>query len=145
MIPGPFHVYRDAGAWLAFNAGESEHALDLTDWSLFFSQRSGYQFAHVYEAPMDSNLRWVVARQPDLEGHWNYSAVVRQLVGQRNPVARIPASAEPGQLQVLIYDRLGPTSRVATADHAASARRRARLDAITSSGSLLQLGKSIGA
>ena len=120
MIPGPFHLYRDAGAWLAQNAGGDERALDLTDWSLYFSGRPGYRFANVYEAPADSTLRWVIARKPHLDGHWNYSAVVRQLVGQRNPVALIPANPEPGQLQLLIYDRLGPTNAVA----AANSRRR---------------------
>lgn len=113
LIPGPFHRYRDAGAWLALNAEDHERALDLTDWSLFFSQRPGYPFADVLDAPADSSLRWVVARKPDLEGHWNYSSVVRQLVGQRDPVVRIPENPEPGQLQILIFDRLGPTSQVA--------------------------------
>ena len=115
-VPGPFHVYRDAGDWLAQNAGGDERALDLTDWSLFFSRRQGYRFANVYEAPADSTLRWVIARQPHLDGHWNYSAVVRQLVGHRDPVALIPANPEPGQLQVRIYDRLGPPAEIAAAN-----------------------------
>jgi hypothetical protein len=126
LVPGPFHVYRDAGAWLAQNAGVDESALDLTDWSLYFSGRTGYRFANVYEAPADSTLRWVIARKSHLDGHWNYSAVVRQLVGRRNPVALIPANPEPGQLQLLIYDRLSPASVVAATDsraQAASARR----------------------
>ncbi len=115
-IPGPFHVYRDAGAWLAENAGDDERALDLTDWSLYFSRRPGYQFANVYDVPADSSLRWIIARKPDLDGHWNYSAAVRRLVGQRDPVARIPTDPQPGQLQLLIYDRLGPRSQVAAAE-----------------------------
>jgi len=116
LIPGPFHVYRDAGAWLAQNAGGDERALDLTDWSLYFSRRPGYRFANVYEAPDDSTLRWVIARKPHLDGHWNYSAVVRQLVGQRDPVVLIPANPEPGQLQLRIYDRLGPPGQIAAAN-----------------------------
>ena len=116
LIPGPFHVYRDAGAWLAQNAGGDERALDLTDWSLYFSRRPGYRFANVYEAPADPSLRWIIARKPHLDGHWNYSAVLRQLVGQRDPVALIPANPEPGQLQLRIYDRLGPPGQVAAAN-----------------------------
>jgi hypothetical protein len=126
LIPGPFHVYRDAGAWLVQNVGGDERALDLTDWSLYFSGRPGYRFANVLEAPADSTLRWVIARKPHLDGHCKYSAVVRQLVGQRDPVARIPANPEPGQLQLLIYDRREPIRAVAAADLRAgkeSARR----------------------
>jgi len=126
LIPGPFHVYRDAGAWLAQNADDDERALDLTDWSLYFSQRPGYRFANIYEAPADSALRWVIARQPHLDGRWNYSAVVRQLIGQRNPVALIPADPEPGQLQLRIYDLLGPPAQITAANSAertVSARR----------------------
>ena len=126
LIPGPFHLYRDAGAWLAQNAGGDERALDLTDWSLYFSGRPGYRFANVYEAPADPALRWVIARKPHLDGHWNYSAVIRQLVGQREPVALLPADPEPGQLQLLIYDRYSPTSQVAAAgstEQSVSARR----------------------
>ena len=37
--------------------------------------------------------------------------MLRQLVGQRDPVALIPANPEPGQLQLRIYDRLGPRTR----------------------------------
>jgi 4-amino-4-deoxy-L-arabinose transferase-like glycosyltransferase len=116
LVPGPFHVYRDAGAWLARNATNDEQAVDLTDWSLYFSGRPGYRFADIYEVPSNPNLRWVIVRKPDMEEHWNYSSVVRQLVGRRDPVVLIPSNPEPGQLQLLIYDRLGPTSVVASDD-----------------------------
>ena len=86
-FPDPFHVYRDAGDWLAANTRDGDQVLDMTDWSLFFSGRPGYRFAHVYEAPADPRTRWVVLRKPHLEGHWKYSAVVRDLVGERDPVA----------------------------------------------------------
>jgi hypothetical protein len=104
-VPGPFHAYRDAGDWLAQNSRDSERVLDLTDWSLYFSQKSGYRFAQVYEAPADPRMRWVVVRTPHLEGRWNYTKVVRDLVGGRAPVALLPAHPEPGQLQVQIFDR----------------------------------------
>jgi hypothetical protein len=104
-VPGPFSVYRDTGIWLAENIRDGERALDLTDWSLYFSRRPGYRFAHIYEAPADPALRWVVARRPHLEGHWNYTPVVRALIGDREPVALIPSNPGPGQLQLRIYDR----------------------------------------
>ena len=83
----------------------------MTDWSLFFSGRPGYRFAQVYEAPADPRTRWVVLRKPHLEGHWKYSAVVRDLVGQRDPVALIPPDPAAGQLQLRVYDRLAPAGQ----------------------------------
>jgi hypothetical protein len=115
VIPGPFFAYRDAGDWLAQNSRASDRILDLTDWSLYFSQRPGYRFAHVYQAPGDPQTRWVVVRKPHLEGHWNYTKVVRDLIGRRDPVVLIPANPEPGQLQVQIYDRFAPMAQVADA------------------------------
>jgi 4-amino-4-deoxy-L-arabinose transferase-like glycosyltransferase len=117
-VPGPFHLYRDAGDWLAANTRNGDRVLDLTDWSLFFSGRPGYRFAHVYEAPADPRTRWVVLRKPHLEGHWNYSRVVRDLVGNREPVILIPADPAPGQLQLRVYDRLTPLGQVAAAEEA---------------------------
>jgi hypothetical protein len=114
-IVGPFSVYRDAGAWLAQNARDDGRILDLTDWSLYFSQRQGYRFDQVYKAPADPRTRWVVIRKPHLSGHWNYSRVVRELVGNRDPVVMVPDHPSPGQLQVMIYDLLDASSRMAAA------------------------------
>jgi hypothetical protein len=99
----PFDLYYDTGLWLAENTQETDSVLDLTDWSLFFSKRPGYRFAHVYEALADSRLRWIVLRMPHLEGHWLYSKAVRELVADRQPVALIPSDARPGELQLRIY------------------------------------------
>ena len=112
---GPFSVYRDVGAWLAQNARDDGRILDLTDWSLYFSQREGYRFDQVSNAPADPRTRWVVVRKPHLSGHWNYSKVVRQLVGNRAPVMMVPDHPFPGQLQVMIYDLLDASSPVAAA------------------------------
>ena len=105
--------------WLVIPGTASTHWTSRTGRFISASGRA-------IRSPMSTRLPRIPmcdgsSHRPDLEGHWNYSAVVRHLVGQRDPVVRIPAKPEPGQLQVLIYDRLGPTSRVATADHAASA------------------------
>ena len=114
--PGPFNVYRDTGLWLAEQTRGDEQVLDLTDWSLYFSGRQGYRFAHVYEAPTDPRLRWVVVRQPHVDGHWNYSRVVRELVADRDPVVLIPPEPESGQLQLRIYDRSSPPATIARAN-----------------------------
>ena len=106
--PGPFSVYYTAGDWLAANTRPDERVLDLTDWSLFFSRRGGYHFADVYEAPADPILRWIVVRTPDAQGEWHYGKIVRELLGGRDAVARVPAAAAPGETQISIYDRQGP-------------------------------------
>jgi hypothetical protein len=108
----PFSVYHATGSWLARNATGTEQVLDMTDWSLYFSQRSGYHFADVYKAPADAATRWIVVRQPHVEGHWHFSQIVRELIGGREPVAVIPARPSPGQLQIRIYDRLMPVPRM---------------------------------
>jgi hypothetical protein len=115
VTAGPFSVYRDAGAWLAQNARGEGRILDLTDWSLYFSQCDGYRFAQANEAPADPRTRWVVIRKLHLSGQWNYSKVVRELVRDRDPVAMVPDHPLPGQLQVLIYDLFSAPSPVAAA------------------------------
>ena len=98
--------------------------LDLTNWSLFFSERPGYSFAHVYEAPSDPNVRWIVVRDIHLKGHWHYSEVIRGLIGDRQPVALLPAQARGKEVQIRIYDRLAPAApRAQTASAAEKVRR----------------------
>jgi 4-amino-4-deoxy-L-arabinose transferase-like glycosyltransferase len=110
----PFTVYYEAGDWLARNTQKENQVLDLTDWSLYFSQRPGYRFAHVYEAITDPRVRWIVLRKPHLEGHWAYSRAVHALVGDREPVALVPADPRPGELQIRIYERIDPVGRVSS-------------------------------
>jgi hypothetical protein len=121
----PFDVYYDAGAWLARNTVDAESILDLTDWSLYFSKRAGYRFAHVYDALDDPNVRWIVLRKPHLEGHWLYSKAVRELVAHRRPVALLPADPLPGQLQLQIYDVRDASDRITKSndDQADTVRR----------------------
>jgi 4-amino-4-deoxy-L-arabinose transferase-like glycosyltransferase len=106
--PSPFSVYRETGQWIAENTSSPDKVLDLTDWSLFFSGRPGYIFANVYEAPTDPSTRWLVVRAPHVNGHWHYSEVLRDLIAGREPVALVPAKADPGQVQIRIYDRQAP-------------------------------------
>ena len=94
---------------------DSDHVLDLTNWSLFFSERPGYPFADVYEAPSDPSIRWIVVRKEHIEGPWHYSQVLRGLIRDREPVAMIPPRVAHDQVQVRIYDLESPTSRTATA------------------------------
>ncbi len=59
--------------------------LDLTDWSLYFSQRPGYNLANVADAMSDPNMRWIVVRSPQIEEDWHYDQVIRELIGGRAP------------------------------------------------------------
>jgi hypothetical protein len=110
---GPYAVYQATGEWLAHNTESHEHVLDLTGWPLYFSSLRGYSFANVYEAPADPATRWIVVRQPHVDGHWYYSEVIRDLIGGRAPVAQVPPRAAANQVQILIYDRLAPRPRMA--------------------------------
>ena len=61
----------------------NERVLDLTDWSLYFSRRTGYNFADVYEAPADPHTRWIVVRDGQIDGPSPYCQVIRDLIGDR--------------------------------------------------------------
>jgi hypothetical protein len=115
LNPGPYFVYHSASEWLTRNARDNEHVLDLTGWPLYLSRLHGYNFADVYEAPADPNTRWIVVRQPHVQGHWYYSQVIRDLIGGREPVALVPPRVTSSQVQILIYDRQAPEGRMAAA------------------------------
>lgn len=121
---GPYTVYATTGQWIADHAGSSEGVLDLTDWSLFFSQRDGYPFAHVYDAPSDPRLRWIVARKPHVSGHFHFSEVIGGLIGDRKPVAVVPEHVEDDQVQIRIYDLQSPRLAGPAAPRDDATRRR---------------------
>ncbi|WP_337174521.1 glycosyltransferase family 39 protein [Paludisphaera sp.] len=120
--PGPFNVYWDAGRWLADSA-DGGGILDLTDWSLYFSRRTGDGFARVREAAHDPDVRWVVATAAQVDGPSTYADEVRALIGDRAPVALLPVNPLPGQVQVRVYDRAAPPAAVAGTSPDAPPRR----------------------
>ncbi len=106
---GSFAAYRDAGDWIAETTPkEPGKVLDLTNWALYFSDRPGMQFADIHTAVWDPETRWIVVRSAHLRGRWNYTPMVKNLIGNREPVALIPPHADPTQVQVRIYDRRMP-------------------------------------
>jgi Dolichyl-phosphate-mannose-protein mannosyltransferase len=123
---GSFDIYREAGSWIAQKkAVEHGKVLDLTDWTLFFSQTGrdqSFEFANVHWGVLDPTTRWVVVRDAHIEGHWHYSRLLQDFLGGREPVAMIPLDPRPGQLQICIYDlRVPPTH-----DQVAAVARRNR-------------------
>ena len=112
-VHGSFATYRDAGMWLAEVNGKSPgKALDMTDWALYFSQKPGFQLKDVYAATHDPGMRWIVARNAHIQGHWRYSRLIQDLIGDRQPVMTFPIEARPGQLQIHVYDRWAPPAPV---------------------------------
>jgi hypothetical protein len=123
---GSYSVYHAAGRWIAQHASPAERILDLTDWSLYFSQRPGARFADIYDAGGDPNLRWILARQPQVEGHGHYSRVLRNLIAERAPVALIPPDAGTNQVQVRVYDRRAATAWATSSIDVGSSGRQIR-------------------
>jgi hypothetical protein len=113
--PGPYAVYHHTGEWIARNVPGNDRVLDMTDWSLYFSGRTGYNFADVYQAPADPHTRWIVVRDGQIDGPWPYCQVLRDLIGDRTPVAQLPPAASPNQLKIEIYDRRIGDARTADA------------------------------
>ena len=106
---GSFAAYRDAGDWLAQETADKPgKVLDLTNWALYFSDKPGLQFADIHDARWDPNTRWVVVRGAHLRGRWNYIPLVKELIGNREPIMVIPPHAAPKQIQLRIYDRSMP-------------------------------------
>jgi hypothetical protein len=116
LNPGPYSVYHKAGEWLALNTRANEQVLDLTDWSLYFSRRPGYTFADIYDAPADPHTRWVVLRDGQVDGAKPFVPLVRELIGEREPAARLPSGAADNQVHIEIYDLRTMSARTARTD-----------------------------
>jgi len=114
--PGPFNVYWDAGNWLSQAEPREGKALDLTDWSLYFSRREGLRFADLPTAATDPSIRWVVALGEQVDTPSTYSDALHNLIGDRPPIAALPAEPRPGQTQIRIYERVAPAPSVQTAE-----------------------------
>jgi hypothetical protein len=98
-------AYRDAGHWLASHVPADARVVDVTGWSLFYSDRKGYTFRNVHEAFADPSLRWVVVREAHLVGPWGYCEQMRWLVAGRAQVASFPPNEDHHQTRVLVFDR----------------------------------------
>lgn len=103
-INGQFAGYRGAAGYLEANVPEGSKVVDVTGWSLFYGDRPGYTFANLVEARGDRELTRVVVRDSHLNGPWEYCDRIKQLIGDRKPVAQFPEHPEPKQSIVFVYD-----------------------------------------
>ena len=69
----PFAVYHHGRTGSPGTPATADKMLDMTDWSLYLSRRPGYHFADVYKAAADRATRWIVVREPHVEGRWPYT------------------------------------------------------------------------
>jgi hypothetical protein len=97
--------YQQAGRWLAVHTSPSSHVVDVTGWSQFYGQRSGYTFADLVAAPADASARWVVAREAHLKGPWEYCQRLRALVEGLEPVEVFAGAAGRRPTKVYLFDR----------------------------------------
>ena len=105
-----FASYRQAGAWLAEHPEADGRVLDLTNWSLFFSERRGTDFAGLLGAAERPDTRFVIVRDSQRDGPSCSGEAVRRLLDRRDAVARFPEVATPGRQSILVYDLSRPKS-----------------------------------
>jgi hypothetical protein len=103
-INGEYVGYRGAAAYLREHVPAGARVVDVTGWSLYYGERSGYTYANLIEAPADPDLRWVVVRDGHLRGPWPYCARLRALVAGHEPVAVYPERPRPDEAQVFVFD-----------------------------------------
>lgn len=104
-VNGGMGGYRQAGIWLAQHERDGSRVIDVTGWSQFYGERSGYTFENLIAAPGDPAARWVVVRAQHLLGPWEYCSRLRRLVEGLEPVHTFEGRAGRRTTQVYLYDR----------------------------------------
>ena len=98
-----FARYRQAGAWIAEHPEVDGKVLDLTDWSLFFSERSGGTFQDIPRLADDPKIRYVVVRESQLAADNHVATMLKSEFAGSTTVADYPA-AKPGGNRVMVFD-----------------------------------------
>ena len=99
-----FEGYREAAFYLSIHVPITDKVVDVTGWSLFYSDHIGYTFPNLIEALGDKSVKRVVVRDAHLDGPWEYCRQIRQIIGDRKPVMTFPTNADPKQSKVYMYD-----------------------------------------
>lgn len=100
--------YRQAGDWLAEKVPPESPVVDVTGWSLFYGRHHGYTFATLHQALSDPGVRWIIVRESHLKGRWWYCHVLREMIGNREPVVQFPEQPQEGLAHVYVFDRTAP-------------------------------------
>ncbi len=100
-----FVGYRLAADWLDHQVGEGEKVIDLTGWTQFYGNLTGYSFADAAYAGADQNARYVVAREAHVHGPWLYCRIIRNLIGTEQPIAYFPEHGRAEDARVYVFDR----------------------------------------
>jgi hypothetical protein len=108
-----FGGYRAAGRWLHEHATPGSRVVDVSGWALFYGSCRGYTFEDLIAAPGDPAARWVVAREAHLRGPWSYCAILRDLVGDAEPVAVFHGTNPRHATKVFVFDRRQPHAAAA--------------------------------
>jgi hypothetical protein len=111
-----FIGYRQAGEWLASQAGPEDGFIDLKGFSLYYASKTGYTFATLEARHQDPKVRWVVTHDAHLNGPWDYSKTLRSLVQKRRPIRTFPEKPSRGVSRVYVFDLSQSPSHNATAD-----------------------------
>ncbi len=110
-----FAGYRGAAAYLKARVPEGDKVVDVTGWALFYGRRPGYTFANLDEGTADKGVTRVVVRDAHLTGPWIYCRQIRDLIGDREPVASFPEHPGRKQSVVFVYDWSAEAARTARA------------------------------
>ncbi len=103
--------HREAGAWLAANAGSGEAVLDTRGWAAFVSGVRSYDMWHVRQALSDARLAYVVVGADELAAPSARAATLKAVLAHAaTPAASFPERAGGVDPGVLVYRFRRPES-----------------------------------
>ena len=111
-----FALYRQAGSWIADHPEVDGKVLDMTDWSIFFSERQGTTFKDLPQFENDPNTRYIVVQESQLLADNHAASMLKQEIEGCPAVADYHATKPVGN-RVLIYD-LGASRAIEIAKRA---------------------------
>jgi hypothetical protein len=81
-----------AGQWLTKNAGPGELVLDTRGWARFVSAHPGYDYWHVRQALLDTNLSYIVVGLDEVDARSKRAKTLKALLSYAaTPLLDFPA------------------------------------------------------
>jgi hypothetical protein len=103
--------HREAGRWLAANAGPGAAVLDTRGWAAFVSGLPSYDYWHVRQAFTDVHLAYVVVGDDELKASSRRAATLRAVLSHAaRPVAAFPERCDGRDVGVWVYRYERPAS-----------------------------------